>query len=71
VTDGTAAIHEVDGAEGGYTREKCEKLLEQHEFAVEQVSAHTGHGNTKDAEINLELAILLYEQMSDNCLVVD
>lgn len=74
-SDAAVAL-EVDGADGGYSRQKCERLAQQWELAVdkalENFAASGGFGpQLESAARYLEQASETYEDMSDNCLIVD
>ena len=74
-TDTTQAL-EVDGVPGGYSRQKCERLAQQWEEqvdkAMENVAGSGGFGpQLQSAMSQLQHAQETYDDMSDNCLVVD
>ena len=75
VTD-TATALQVDGADGGYSRQKCERLLQEwndlSDKAVEANAQGNGQGPEAEAAASyLKQAQEAYDDMSDNCLVVD
>lgn len=71
----TATALEVDGVPGGYSRQKCERLLQQFEEQVDKAADLLEQGNyqgplAESAASYLEQASETQEEMSDNCLVV-
>jgi hypothetical protein len=70
VSDLTNA-REVDGAEGGWSREKCEEMDESLNLLVDDIDREGNSGDTEQASKDLDLAMEIGEAISDHCLVVD
>ncbi|HKP89571.1 MAG TPA: hypothetical protein VJT75_06300 [Thermoleophilaceae bacterium] len=65
-----ASIKEVDGADGGWSREKCEDMLDFAEGLVDEIDKEANGGEMEQAAKDLDLAIKVNEAITDNCLVV-
>jgi hypothetical protein len=75
VTD-TATALQVDGADGGYSRQHCERLLQEWSDLTDRAIELNAQGNGQGPEAasaasDLKQAQETYDDMSDNCLIVD
>jgi hypothetical protein len=77
VVSDTAVALEVDGADGGYGRQKCEGLLDKWNDLTDRAMKLEGQANGQggpeatSAASYMEQAEEAYADMSDNCLIVD
>jgi hypothetical protein len=69
-TRDVASIKEVDGAEGGWSREKCEDMLELADTLLDEIDREANGGETEQAAKDLDLLIAVNDGIEDNCLVV-
>lgn len=72
----TSQALEVDGVPGGYSRQKCERLAQQWESqmdkALDNFAQAGGMGPQLESAMSyMEDAAETYNDMSDNCLIVD
>jgi hypothetical protein len=72
----TATALEVDGVPGGYSRQHCERLLQEWNDDVDKAveDNESGNGQGPEAEAaasHMKDAQETYDDMSDNCLIVD
>jgi len=72
----TATALEVDGADGGYSRQRCEGLLQKFNELSDKAVGLLEQGNYEGPEAQaaseyMEQASEVHEDMSNNCLVVD
>jgi hypothetical protein len=74
-TDAATAL-QVDGADGGYSRQHCERLLQEFNDLTDKAIELNAQGNgqgpeAESAASDLKQAQEAYDDMSDNCLIVD